>query len=233
VDRPELNPGIDATALAEAFARSQCIQIPAVLTTASAERLLHVLAEETPWVLTHNIDGTRRQIPNPAPAERMTLALESRQRARDHFAFFYDGHQLSQDGEAYARPGHAFAGLVAFLNGPEFLGFIRRVTGMEIGMADAEATLFRPGDYLTRQDGMAEGKNRRAGYMLSMTPAWRLDWGGALEFVGPTGHVAKGYVPTFNTLTVFAVPSLHFVSQVALHGGLRYAVSGWLRSARR
>jgi SM-20-related protein len=162
----------------------------------------------------------------------MKLAIESWQRARDHFAFFYDSHRLSEDGEAYARPTHTFAGLVSILKAPDFLRFIRSVTGMEIALADAEATLFRPGDYLTRQDGTAQGKNRVAGYVLSMTRAWRLDWGGALEFIGDAGHIDKGYVPTFNTLTVFQVPRLHFVSQVALHGGLRYAVSGWLRSVR-
>ena len=110
------------------------------------------------------------------------------------------------------------------------------VVRVETGYQDRDqykiATLFQPGDYFTRQDGAAYGKNRIAGYMLSMTPAWRVDWGGALEFIGGTGHIAKGYVPSFNTLTVFAVPQAHFVSQVALHGGLRYAVSGWLRSAR-
>ena len=233
MDRPELNPRLDLATYSEAFARSGCVQIPAVLTASSAEQLLHTLTQETPWVLTHNADGTCRHVPNPTQAHRMKLALESWQRARDHFAFFYDSHGLSQDGEAYAKPSHPFAGLVSFLGEPDFLSVIRYVTGLDVGLADAEATLFRPGDYLTRQDGNAQGKNRLAGYVLSMTPAWCLDWGGVLEFVGDSGHIEKGYVPTFNTLTVFQLPRPHFVSQVALHGGLRYAVSGWLRSARR
>lgn len=234
VDRPELNPELDSAPFAEAFAQAGFVQIPALLTPASAQQLIRTLTQETAWALTHNTEGTRRQVPSPAPAERMKLAVASFQRARTGFAFFYDTHGLSQDGEAYARSGHAFDGLVSFVNGPRFLDFVRRVTGMAaIGLADAEATLFHPGDYLTRQDGTAEGKSRLAGYMLSMTPAWRVDWGGALEFIGGSGHIAKGYVPSFNTLTVFAVPRTHFVSQVALHGGLRYAVSGWLRSARR
>ena len=234
MDRPELNPSLDGAALADTFARSGCIQVPAALTAASAERLHRTLTQETPWALIHNTDGTRRQVRGLAPADRMKLALESFQRARKNFSFFHDSHELSRDGEAYVHPGHALAGVVAFLNGREFLGLIRRLTGFnEIGLADAEATLFRPGDYLTRQDGTAEDKNRLAGYVLSMTPAWRVDWGGALEFIGTGGHIARGYVPTFNTLTVFALPRLHFVSQVALHGGLRYAVSGWLRSEVR
>ena len=231
---PELNPGLDGAGLAEAFARQRLIQIPSVLGTASAERLHRALTHETPWTLSHNIDGTCRQVANLAPEDRLKLALGDRHRARENFAFFHDSHALSDDGEPYARPGHPFAGLVSFLNAPGFLSFIRRVTGLdEIGLADAEATLFRPGDYLTRQDGTAAGKNRLAAYVLSMTPAWRLDWGGALEFIGGSGHIAKGFVPNFNTLTVFAVPRIHFVSQVALHGGLRYAVSGWLRSGGR
>lgn len=234
VDRPDLRPEVDSAAFADAFARSGSVQVPAVLTAASAQLLLRALTQETPWALTHNTDGTLRQVPIPDPAARAKLAPASWQRARTQFSFFYDSHGLSQDGEPYARPGHAFAGLVAFLNGPAFLEFVRRVTGlMAIGIADAEATLFHPGDYYTRQDGTAQGKNRLAGYMLSMTPAWRLDWGGALEFIDGSGHIAKGYVPSFNTLTVFSVPRTHFVSQVAVHGGLRYAVSGWLRSAGR
>lgn len=162
----------------------------------------------------------------------MQLAIQSLSRARDRFAFFHDSHELSHDGEPDARAGHTLAALVALLNGPEFMGFVRCVTGMEqIALANATAMLFQAGDYVTRQDGTAQGGRRSlAAYELSLTPAWNLDWGGILSFIDASGHIARGYVPTFNTLTLFSVPSVHFVSQVALHGGLRYSVGGWLRS---
>jgi SM-20-related protein len=228
----ELSGGVDGAALAREFARSQVIQIPAVLAPALADQLHRALCQETSWTLAHNIDETHRRVPDLAPADRMKLAIQSRARARDHFAFFHDSHELSREGEPYARPDHTFAALVSLLNGPEFMRFVRQVTGMdEIRLADATAKLFRPGDYLTRRDSTAVGGNRLAAYELSMTPAWNLDWGGILSFVNASGHVGRGYVPTFNTLTLFSSSSVHFVSQVALQGGLRYSVSGWLRSS--
>src|SRR5262245_24193326 len=166
---PELNPELDVAAHAAAFARAGRIQIPAVLTTASAERLHRALSHETPWMLSHNMDGTSRQIPPLAPEERLKLAIQSYPRARDNFAFFYDSHELSRDGEPYPRADHYFAGLVAFLNAPAFIAFLQRVTGMDaIGIADSHATLVQPGDSLTRHDGVAEGKDRLAAYVLSL-----------------------------------------------------------------
>ena len=233
-DTPELNPTLDRAGLRDEFRRKGRVHIASVLTPKSAERLQHCLAKETQWSVTFNQGADFLDVAYGTLEERSKLALESRRRARNDFAFFHDSHALSRDGEPYAPPNHAFAGLVAFLNAPEFLGFVRDVTGQdEIALADAKATLFQPGDYRTRQDGMDERKNRLAAYEISMTPAWRVDWGGTLEFLGLSGHIEKGFVPTFNTLTLFAVPRTHFVSQVALHGGLRYAVSGWLRSGER
>jgi Rps23 Pro-64 3,4-dihydroxylase Tpa1-like proline 4-hydroxylase len=197
------------------------IQIPSVLTSASAEQLHRTLSQQTPWTLSHNIDGTLKRVRGLTPQDRMMLALQSRSRAQEQFTFFHDSHELSRDEDRDA--------LVAFLNGPELMRFVCTVTGMtEIKSADATAMLFRPGDFLTRRDGTAAGADRVLAYELSLTPAWNLDWGGILSFVGETGHITKGYVPTFNTLTLFSVPRVHFVSQVALHGGLRYSVGGWL-----
>lgn len=230
----ELNPELDRALFAETFARQRLVQIPSLLTVASAERLRRALAQETPWTLTHNMDGSRKEMANLAPVDRMRLAIESRGRARRDFAYFYDSHALSREGEPYAPPNQTFAELVALVNAPEFLGLVRAVTGRnEIALADAEATLFQPGDYRTREDGTLERKNRLAAYEIAMTPAWRVDWGGMLTFIGSSGHIEKGFVPTFNTLTLFAVPRTHFVSHVALHGGLRYAVSGGLRTGER
>ncbi len=108
---------------------------------------------------------------------------------------------------------------------------MRELTGLsDISWADAQATLYRPGDFLTVHDDRIGGHKRLAAYVLNMTPGWRADWGGVLQFLDPSGHVAEGYVPTFNALNLFKVPALHSVSQVALYGGLRYSVTGWFHA---
>jgi hypothetical protein len=228
VVRLELSAGLDSAALARDFSRSRLIQVPSVLTPVSAEQLHRALCYETPWTLSHNIDGTLQRVSGLTPPDRMKLAIDCRTRAREQFTFFHDSHELSCAGR-----GSTLAALLAFLNGPEFIGFVRTVTGMgTIVRADATAMLFQPGDFLTRRDGAENAADRVAAFELSLTPAWNLDWGGILSFIDEAGHIARGYVPTFNTLTLFSLPMVHFVSHVALHGGLRYSVSGWLGSSR-
>lgn len=58
---------------------------------------------------------------------------------------------------------------------------IRDITGdRDIRFADAQATAFSPGDFLTGHDDRFAGKDRRAAYVLGLTPVWRLEWGGLL-----------------------------------------------------
>ena len=73
--------------------------------------------------------------------------------------------------------------------------------------------------------------NRLAAYVLSLTPRWRAEWGGLLEFIGADGHIAAGYVPNFNSLRLFRVPINHHVSCVAPFAMAgRYSITGWLRA---
>ena len=132
-----------------------------------------------------------------------------------------------QDG----RAAPIWRDLHAFLNGEGFLGLMRDVTGeARIAMADAQLTRFRPGHFLTEHDDHAEGKNRFYAYVLNLTPAWRIEWGGLLAFHGPDGNVAEAFTPRFNTLNLLRVPTPHSVTQVALSAGAdRISVTGWLR----
>jgi Rps23 Pro-64 3,4-dihydroxylase Tpa1-like proline 4-hydroxylase len=64
-----------------------------------------------------------------------------------------------------------------------------------------------------------------------MTPLWRADWGGLLNFFARDGHVAEAYTPTFNSLTIFRVPQVHSVGIVAPFAKYgRFSISGWLRA---
>jgi Rps23 Pro-64 3,4-dihydroxylase Tpa1-like proline 4-hydroxylase len=230
---PELNPALDREALAAEFRAKGRIHIPNILTPESAQRLYQVLRDETIWRLTLNKDGNFLDFPNLSPEERKKIALGAWQRAQAEFQYLFDIHRLSHEGEPYADPRHYFARMVAFLNAPHFLSFIREVTGLtEIARTDGQATLYRPGDFLTQHDDRYGGRHRLAAYVFNMTPVWKPDFGGVLNFYDARGHVEEGYVPTFNALNIFRVPAVHSVSQVAIFGGYRYSVTGWFHAKK-
>ena len=230
-DAPALRPDLDRRSLAESFRRSGRTHIPAILTNSSADRLYRCLTEETPWTLVHNKSGARVDFPYATLEQRTAEMRGAWQRAHENFAYVYDNHRLSHTSEPYPEKNHHLASVIGFLNSPDFIAFVREVTGLSsIAFADAQATLYRPGDFLTAHDDTAQGKNRLAAYVLNMTPGWRADMGGILEFIDANGHVSGGYIPTFNALNIFRVPQVHCVTQVSLFGGLRYSITGWLRS---
>jgi len=228
---PELNPALARARIADAFRDHGRVHIPSVLTEASAERIHHCLTQETKWSLTFNKGGDFCDLDNVSQEERSKLVFAAWQRAPNGFQYFFDNHRLSRDGEAYRDESHYFAKLVAFLNSQPVLSLMREVTGLSaIEWADAQATVYRPGDFLMVHNDEIGGHKRLAAYVLNFTRAWRADWGGILQFYGEDRHIEEGYVPAFNALNVFRVPALHSVSQVALYGGLRYSITGWFHA---
>jgi Rps23 Pro-64 3,4-dihydroxylase Tpa1-like proline 4-hydroxylase len=122
-----------------------------------------------------------------------------------------------------------------WLNQPETLEVFRRVTGIDgLIKADAQATLYAPGHFLTTHDdsGLAK-EHRRVAYVLNMTKAWRPEWGGQLQFLAAKhGAVDDTWSPAFNTLALFVVPTWHTVTYVAPFAkGQRLAITGWLCDA--
>jgi Rps23 Pro-64 3,4-dihydroxylase Tpa1-like proline 4-hydroxylase len=224
---PELNPRLDHARLAETFRRAGRIHIPNLLTGASAARLFGALERETRWYAGTN-QGSEIRTFLCTPEERARLLMAAWERTRSGFQYFYDYHPLSFNDSPYPDPNHYLAKLVAFLGAPHFLDFLRGVTGLNsIARMNATATLYRPGDFLTRHDDLRSEDNRLVAYVLNMTPVWQPDWGGALQFFDADDHIEEAYLPTFNALNLFRVPKWHSVGQVASFGGLRYSVTGW------
>ena len=231
IDAPALHAGIPLVVSANEFRSKGRTQVPTVLARDSALRLYRELQRETRWTVTFNERGKQCEVERCDPESRAQLIRAAWERARDRFQFIYDRHDLSMNRAPYRDRGHYFSELVRFLNAPEFLGAARRITGMtEIAWADAQATLYRPGDFLTLHDDGIGGTKRLAAYVLSMTPDWRADWGGLLLFFDGKGNVTEGYTPAFNVLNVFRVPAKHAVTLVAPFGGMRYSVTGWLHA---
>lgn len=228
-----LAPALDAAVLAPLYARQRRLQITNFLTVDSAKHLLAWLAGNEDWRLAVNQGETIRDF-GPAMLAKFTaehwakLDKAVALGGRYGFQFRYETIRLPKDG-----PGSGpLAEFADFLSSPDILTFMRTLTGADdIEFADAHASRYRPGHFLTAHDDRADGMGRRAAYVLNLTPEWRPDWGGLLLFHDEQGNITRGFTPAFNSLNIFAVPQAHSVSWVTpLAGAPRYAVTGWLRA---
>jgi SM-20-related protein len=228
-----LSPEEEA-ALAARLALTGRVHIPAFLEAPSAQVLLDE-AGTTPFqtVTTNSqghVDLPAAWIESLTPAQKADFGKAVQESATARFQYLYDNYpiwDLAQEG----RLTGVWADLLDFLNGEAFLTFARRFTGEPaIAFCDAQVTRYRRGHFLTTHDDGIEEKNRHFAYVLNLSPAWRIDWGGLLMFHGVDGHVAEAFTPAFGALNLLKVPSPHSVSQVALSAGDdRISVTGWLR----
>jgi Rps23 Pro-64 3,4-dihydroxylase Tpa1-like proline 4-hydroxylase len=232
-----VNPGLGLEAIRAVFSRSGRAHVADVLQSEGARALHRALVEFPDWQLSlqhadKHYDLTREQLELMPSAQQVLLVDRMNQTARTSFQYVFNNIPIYDLYLAGRLRDPMLVQAVEFLNSPGFLDFARQVTGMQaIAFADAQATLYRPGHFLTVHDDGVEGKNRLAAYVLSLTEQWRADWGGILQFIDQDGHVAEGYTPTFNALNLLRVPQKHCVSYVtpAAAGG-RYSITGWLRS---
>lgn len=152
--------------------------------------------------------------------------------AREGFQFRFESIRVPDEAVARAASADKLAEFATWMSTGEARDFLRVVTGgADIAFADAQGTAFSPGDFLTGHDDEVAGKGRRAAYVLGLTPVWRLEWGGLLLFHDDPDTVSEGWGPSFNTLSLFAVPLTHSVSLVTPSAAFRrYSVTGWLRA---
>ena len=230
-----LNPALRAADYAAAYARDGVVQIGGLFPDPGAEALASVLATGTPWsvVYADSKGGAAmlgpQQVAALPPAELRERLTQATRQAAEAFSYLYLVYPMIDaylDGRA---PDHPLNALTEFLNSPEFMAFAHAVTGEPVTKVDAQATLYRPGHFLTQHDDLGVGE-RRAAYTIGLTRGWRPDWGGQLLFHDAAGDIVRGLAPRFNVLTLFKVPLLHSVAPVAPYAATpRFTITGWLR----
>jgi len=153
--------------------------------------------------------------------------------ARESFQYRYETIRMADDQAAREAIGDPIASVALDLSAGATRDLLRTVTGSpKIEFADAQATAYSPGDFLTGHDDCFAGKNRHAAYVLNLTPIWRIEWGGLLIMHGKEGNPSLAYPPAMNVLTLFRVGQMHSVSEVTRSAAYRrYAITGWLRSS--
>jgi Rps23 Pro-64 3,4-dihydroxylase Tpa1-like proline 4-hydroxylase len=235
-----LNPALDRAAIAQALADNRLVQIEDFLEASAAEALWQVLREATPYGLAWAGDGQPHgqhlrpeQLQRMSPQQKAAMGnAAASAAAAGRFAFLYGQYPLV---EAYTQnwhPGHPLYGLLEEVNGAPVLDFARAVSGhADIVKADAQATLYAAGHFLTDHDDLVEVEGRRLAYVLNMAKDWRPDWGGYLNFMDAKGNIVAGFMPRFNTMNLFLVPLRHNVAQVAQFAPMgRFAITGWFRN---
>jgi hypothetical protein len=219
-----------------AMARFGRMHIPGILEHAGALAAYEAISGSVPWQMHYNdgeqaFDLPAEQFEALPPDERTALLRPILARARLGFQYLYDSFPLSDHFERGEPLESPLVGVFDFLRSEAMLEFARRITGRtDIKQVDAQATRYRPGHFLTAHDDRDDGNGRVAAYVLNLTPAWRTDWGGILQFPDKDGHVVEGYMPTFNALNLFKVPVVHLVSAVApFAGSVRFSITGWFK----
>ena len=233
-----LGSRLDLDRVRSCFAERRRAHVPDFLAGDCATALHNALSSDRRWNLVTTIAGAHVDLDAAAMAaqgdvERSKFASHVLKPARcGGFQYLFENIPIYDAWHKGAGSRPLLDSLFLFLNGQAILYFAPRVTGAEdIGFADAQATRYGPGHFLSEHDDAIAGKNRRAAYVLGLTPQWRADHGGLTLFIGPDGHVEEAFTPRFNALNIFSVPQRHAVSIVAPFApGYRYAISGWFRA---
>lgn len=233
----QVNPRLDAAALSGLYRQHQRIHVRNILAGDAAQALHRHLDGEVAWSIVLN-DGNDVREATPEqrrefePGHELALAAFAYEGARKGFQFLYECRRVPEEATARTAEPTLLNRFVDFLNSPPFLGFARHLTGIaDIEWADAQATRYGPGHFLTRHDDSSGARNRRVAYVMNLTPAWSTDWGGQLQFIDGDGHVVRAFAPAFNALNLFTVPQMHAVSVVAPFAAApRYSITGWLRA---
>jgi SM-20-related protein len=237
-DAIEIDPALDPAAMTSAFKSLGRLHIPGFLTPASATRLHDILTADTQWVCSTMGGGTVVDAPVEmleamSPEAYAKFVALAHAEAAEGFHYMFDTIRLIGPEETRGQALEAYAPLMAFLRGDAFLNFVRTLTADQRPVSvDAQATRYLPGHYLTQHDDRNPKYGRLYAYVLNLTPRWRADWGGLLNFIDQDGHVAEAYAPAFNALNIFRVPQPHSVGFVAPFArGARLSVTGWLHDS--
>ena len=230
-----LNRALDSAVLRRQFDRTGRIQIGDFLGAGQAEQLRSSLLERHDWALIVNAGDKVYDISRPAwsaMSEQQRQQLDQLTLAAARTGFHYRYEAIRVPDQPSQRGTDLLSAYVRFMASDEVLSFVGAVSGCEdLSFADGQATAYSTGHFLTAHTDDVEGKQRRAAYVLGLTPVWRPEWGGLLMFHDGEDNIEEAFTPRMGALRLFSVPVRHSVSYVnPLAPEPRLSVTGWLRA---
>jgi len=229
------NSNLDLDMLAKQFAVTKRLQIRDIFTLDAATAIQSTLANDVPWEYVFRRAGkevslSARDIQTLQPAERATISQQILAEAKEGFQFAFFKYSMVEAYRNGKDPDLFLHRVLETIAAGPFLEFAKRVTGdPRIARVDAQATLYDPGNFLTLHDDESfDGQTRLYAYVLNFSKDWRADWGGQLQFHDQDGNIIDCFLPRFNSMSLFRVPTLHSVSMVTPFAhGPRLAITGW------
>ncbi len=189
------------------------------------------------------IDEFARRFASARPFRHVEMANFLRrdlcERLLQEFPRFEERHALNEMGEVGGKAvrmdvrdlSPAYREFDAFLQTPEFLGYVSRVTGIPDLLYDPD---YIGGGTHENRDGQSLDAHvdfnyhprtqwhRRLNLIVYLNPRWDAEWGGVLELHADPWNAARdevaGILPAFNTCAIFETTesSWHGFSQIRL-----------------
>ncbi|MHA6289663.1 2OG-Fe(II) oxygenase [Maricaulis sp. CAU 1757] len=238
-----LNPALEPDKWADIYRRDKLVRIPDVFEPELATEIERILQGAISWRMVFPeadpaapggervVQLTQSEIAalgRHGLAQRLQAVME---RAQKNYGYLYHAYPMIQAYTSGWDQGHPVHYLTEFLNSPDFLEFGGRVIGVDgLTKADAQATLYSRGNFLTRHVDEGHDQERRAAYTLGFTRGWQPDWGGLLMLLDDEMDIERAFLPRFNQLSIFDGRRVHAVSAVSPFAGAgRYQITGWFR----
>lgn len=232
------NPNLNLTTDRARFRDQGRTQVHQLLSNDAADELYRCLDQKTPWSMAYrNVNGPARieesELKQYSKTERDAIEQEINRLAETEFQFRYRSFMMVREYLSGKNRVPLLNRVLEYLNHPNNIALFRSLTGVDtIIKVEAQATCYRPGDFLKVHNDFHETDGREVAYVINLSPRWQADWGGLLTFTDEGGNIQDSFIPHGNSLSLFRVPTHHFVSQVAHYAPAnRYAITGWFRSA--
>lgn len=241
----KINPELEIAPLVEQFQQEKKIRIDNFFTIESAEAISQCLKDYTSWHLAYSdevgqpVRLDNNQLAELSEEQHQNIIKQLHQRATSNFQYIYKFHPLIDAIKAGTITENSLLYQIAiFLNSANFINFSRRLTkSNSIVKMDPQATLYESGHFLNLHDDMGDQREteetsiRRYAVVLGFTKNWSVNWGGQTNFFASARNPhGEAWFPSFNSISIFQVPSLHSVSMIAPFAAKgRYSITGWLR----
>jgi Rps23 Pro-64 3,4-dihydroxylase Tpa1-like proline 4-hydroxylase len=223
------NETLDLTSYRKMFKEKGYVRIENILEPAYAENIAATLKNDVKWDLCYLTGSNMTSVPQTeysayTQAQSAELNRAVLKKAQNEFSYFYYRSDLVRSQNEVLSA--FYRGLIT----DESLGMFRYLTDEPlIRTVDGQLACFTPACFLKIHEDKAPKAHRFAAYVFSFTQGWVPDWGGHLHILDQQGRNIDVFEPSFNTLTLFKVPTVHFVSQVSNYAlGARLTATGWM-----